>query len=50
MVAEQGGAVLLAAIPLWEKAQAHIEKGLGENRMGSLLKDLSELTALARVK
>jgi DNA-binding MarR family transcriptional regulator len=49
-ITEQGLEVLTAAIPLWEKAQAHIEKGLGENRMGSLLKDLSEITALARVK
>ncbi len=49
-ITEQGQEVLIAAIPLWEAAQAHIEQGLGENRMGSLLKDLSELTALARVK
>ncbi len=49
-ITEQGLEVLTAAIPLWETAQAHIEKGLGENRMGNLLKDLSEITVLARVK
>ena len=44
----QGQVVLMAAIPLWEKAQSHIEKGLGENRMGSLLKDLSEIISFSR--
>ncbi len=48
-ITEQGQNALMAAIPLWETAQAHIEKGLGEERMGSLLKDLSDLTSLARV-
>jgi DNA-binding MarR family transcriptional regulator len=48
-ITEQGQDALIAATPLWETAQAHIEKGLGENRIGSLLKDLSEITALARV-
>jgi DNA-binding MarR family transcriptional regulator len=45
---EQGEQALLVAIPLWEKAQAHIEKGLGEDRLGSLLKDLSEIVSRAR--
>jgi DNA-binding MarR family transcriptional regulator len=45
----QGQNALMGAIPLWETAQAHIEKGLGEDRLGGLLKDLSELTALARI-
>ena len=44
----QGEEALLVVIPLWEKAQAHIEKGLGEDRLGSLLKDLSEIVLLAR--
>jgi len=44
----QGEEALLVVIPLWEKAQAHIEKGLGEDRLGSLLKELSEVVSLAR--
>jgi DNA-binding MarR family transcriptional regulator len=44
----QGEEALLVVIPLWEKAQAHIEKGLGEDRLGNLLKDLSEIVLLAR--
>ncbi len=48
-ITEQGQNALMAATPLWETAQAHIEKGLGEDRMGSLLKDLSDLTALALI-
>jgi DNA-binding MarR family transcriptional regulator len=48
-ITEQGQKVLVAAIQLWKEAQARIEKGLGENRMERLLKDLSEFTALARV-
>jgi DNA-binding MarR family transcriptional regulator len=43
-----GEEALFAVIPLWEKAQAHIEKGLGEDRLGGLLKDLSEIVLLAR--
>jgi DNA-binding MarR family transcriptional regulator len=44
----QGEEALLVVVPLWEKAQAHIEKGLGEDRLGNLLKDLSEIVLLAR--
>jgi len=44
----QGQVVLMAAIPLWEKAQSHIEKGLGGDRMGKLLKDLSEIISFSR--
>ncbi len=47
-ITEQGQEALMAAVPFWEKAQAHIEKGLGEDRMGNLLKDLSEIVSLAR--
>ena len=43
-----GEEALRVVIPLWEKAQAHIEKGLGEDRLGSLLKNLSEIVLLAR--
>jgi DNA-binding MarR family transcriptional regulator len=48
-ITEKGQDALVAATPLWETAQAHIEKGLGENRLGGLLKDLSQIIALARV-
>lgn len=47
-ITELGLEVLIAAIPLWETAQAHIEQGLGCDRMGSLLKDLSEIISLSR--
>jgi len=49
-ITEQGERVLMEAIPLWEAAQTHIEQGLGRDRMGSLLKDLSEIIALSRNK
>jgi DNA-binding MarR family transcriptional regulator len=44
----RGQKALMAAIPLWEDAQAHIERGIGGNRMASLLKDLSEIISLSR--
>jgi DNA-binding MarR family transcriptional regulator len=47
-ITEPGQKVLIAAIPLWEAAQAHIEQGLTGERMGNLLKDLSEIIALSR--
>jgi len=47
-ITERGQEVLIAAIPLWEAAQAHIEQGLGGDRMGRLLKDLSEIISLSR--
>ncbi len=47
-ITEQGREALLSAIPLWEAAQSHIEQGLGGDRMGSLLKDLSEIVSLSR--
>ncbi|MGC8494148.1 MAG: MarR family winged helix-turn-helix transcriptional regulator [Syntrophobacteraceae bacterium] len=47
-ITELGQKVLIAAIPLWEAAQAHIEQGLTGDRMGNLLKDLSEIIALSR--
>jgi hypothetical protein len=33
---------------LWEAAQARIEGGLGGDRMGNMLKDLSEIVSLSR--
>jgi DNA-binding MarR family transcriptional regulator len=47
-ITERGHEVLTAAIPLWEAAQAHIEQGLGGDRMDSLLTDLSEIISLSR--
>ena len=47
-ITERGLEVLMEAIPLWEAAQAHIEQGLGGDRMDSLLKDLSEIISLSR--
>ena len=46
-ITEKGEAALVAAIPLWEAAQAHIEQGLGGERMGSLLKDLSDIVSIS---
>jgi DNA-binding MarR family transcriptional regulator len=43
-----GQEAMMAAIPLWEMAQAHIQKGLGEDRLGRFIKDLSEIVSLAR--
>jgi len=47
-ITERGLEVLMEAIPLWEGAQAHIEQGLGGERMDSLLKDLAEIISLFR--
>lgn len=47
-ITEQGREVLMSAMPLWEMAQELIEKGLGKDRMGSFLHDISEVTSLAR--
>ena len=44
----KGERVLAKALPLWERAQARIVAGFGEDKYGALLKDLSALTALAR--
>ena len=47
-ITDCGREVLMSAIPLWEQAQVHIEKGLGKDRMGNLLSDLVDVTTLAR--
>jgi DNA-binding MarR family transcriptional regulator len=47
-ITEGGREALAAAIPLWEEAQAHIENGLGRDRMGNMIKDLAEIISLAR--
>jgi hypothetical protein len=38
----------MAAILLWEMAQRHINKRLGEDRMQSLLKELFATVSLTR--
>ncbi|MDR3589100.1 MAG: MarR family winged helix-turn-helix transcriptional regulator [Negativicutes bacterium] len=43
-----GSEVLAAAMPLWEKAQACVEDGLGRERYRELLRMLSEVAALTR--
>ena len=45
---DQGLEALMKALPLWEKAQTHVVKGLGEERMNNLLKDLSAMVSLVR--
>ena len=47
-ITEQGEEALIVAIPLWEAAQAHIEQGLGGERVGGLLKDLSDIISISR--
>ena len=47
-ITEKGLDALAAAVPLWEAAQAHIEKGLGGGRMISILDDLSKIVSLSR--
>jgi DNA-binding MarR family transcriptional regulator len=47
-ITEKGRESLVEAIPLWKAAQAHIEEGLGGDRMGDLLKKLSEIISLSR--
>jgi DNA-binding MarR family transcriptional regulator len=43
---EQGHTALVAAFPLWQKAQIAIIKELGEDRWASLLEGTSDLVAL----
>ncbi len=45
-----GMEVLTKAIPLWEEAQNRVKKGLGEERLHDLLRDLSEMISLLRKK
>jgi len=43
---ERGHNALVAAFPLWQKAQSEIIKDLGEDRWAHLLKGISDLVAL----
>lgn len=47
-ITEKGEEAVATARPLWEAAQARIAEGLGEDRMGDLLKELSEIVSLTR--
>jgi DNA-binding MarR family transcriptional regulator len=47
-ITERGEEALLAAVPLWQAAQAHIEQGLGGERVGTLLEDLSAIISISR--
>jgi hypothetical protein len=40
--------VMSRALPLWEKAQARVAKGLGQERLQRLLGDLAAAVALTR--
>jgi DNA-binding MarR family transcriptional regulator len=42
----QGREALLKALPLWERAQAHIVSGLGGERWNTLLAELSDVVSL----
>jgi DNA-binding MarR family transcriptional regulator len=44
----EGAQVINRALPLWEKAQAQVSKGLGQDRLHRLLDDLSAAVALTR--
>ncbi len=41
-----GWGILAKAMPLWEQAQGRITKGLGQDRVGRMLKDLGAATYL----
>lgn len=44
----RGHKALTSALPLWEKAQARIAKGLGQGRLRRLLSDLSVMVEIAQ--
>jgi DNA-binding MarR family transcriptional regulator len=45
---EKGRAALKAALPIWERVQARVVKGLGDARWKGLLRDLEATTSLTR--
>jgi len=45
----RGRQALVRTLPLWEKAQAHVVKGLGEERWKDLREELSAVVSLTRV-
>ena len=44
----EGGAALMRTLPLWQKAQAHMRKKLGDGRADRLISDLREAIAATR--
>lgn len=44
---EKGNETLIKALPIWEKAQAHIIKELGQERWNNLLADLGKAVSVA---
>src|SRR5262249_8987987 len=44
----KGAQLITRALPLWQKAQAQIVQGLGQQRLQRLLEDLSAAVALTR--
>jgi hypothetical protein len=49
MITETGSAVLLDAYPLWQRAQAMIGESMSEDRLQSLMADLSSLIEISQV-
>ncbi len=47
-LSKMGRNALTKALPLWEKAQQRFEKGLGDERFGNLLSELSETRDIAQ--
>jgi DNA-binding MarR family transcriptional regulator len=45
---KQGLGALTKALPFWEKAQAHMVKGLGEERLNNVLENLEAMVSLVR--
>jgi len=47
-VTERGVQAIETAMPLWRRAQAHVEQTLGKGRLGALLGELREVVAIAQ--
>ncbi|HEX3036992.1 MAG TPA: MarR family winged helix-turn-helix transcriptional regulator [Thermodesulfobacteriota bacterium] len=47
-ITPKGIETLAKALPLWEKAQTRVIKGLGQERWSSVLNNLSEMVSLAK--
>lgn len=47
-ITESGAKKLMEAVPLWEQAQSHIEKGLGPVRYRDFLKILKDVAQLVQ--
>jgi len=45
---DRGQDVLMKAMPLWGKAQAHVQKGISEEVLNRLLEDLTKFVSLVR--